>query len=494
MSDRYALFATVSLHDVQVDEVSVRGGQPLELGSHGTLHLPVPAGAPFVARARWLSGDAVEVTDGAGGVHHLGPSDDLEIRLGAVRVDLRLSRQFALRRTYPVAWYGSTAWLLTVMAFTVLLSQIDVVARNRCIWFGIDCPSQVSAPGVSAEYIARLLKEDYSGDRDGGDTPPPPKRPGTYVQPGWLPAGDPEGPKIELGGAEEVAPKPVRTPTKAPEPKVPAPRKRDESAQVASVPQGTPIDPAIDAAPDTTDGVADVEVGADPDADVAVDPTPPPAEEEEGFGMQDWMDTTPPEEEVALMIRYARHRLRIDPNDPDALSLLAYYQYLSEDIDGAEVTYDKLIAVDPEDAAAYNNKALIYKRRAEYAKEEGLYRVALALEPDDTTAMNNLAVNLAHQGRFDEALAYMERLEVLLPDDPYSDLHRAKIHAQMGEDDTALHYLTLALEGMRKLDTLHHIEFRQDIRVDPSFSRLRKDPRFRATLERFYGADAPTGG
>jgi len=44
---------------------------------------------------------------------------------------------------------------------------------------------------------------------------------------------------------------------------------------------------------------------------------------------------------------------------------------------------------------------------------------------------------------------------------------------------------------MKELDTLHHIEFRQDIRVDPSFRRLRQTQRFHALLVRYYGNDAP---
>jgi tetratricopeptide (TPR) repeat protein len=173
---------------------------------------------------------------------------------------------------------------------------------------------------------------------------------------------------------------------------------------------------------------------------------------------------------------------------------LSYYQYLSEDYDDAKETYDKYISVLPEDPAGYNNKALIYKRLKQYDEEERLYRVALSMSEDDTTALNNLAVNLGHQGRFDEAHEIMKDLEVRTPDDPYADLHRAKIYAEAQNEAMAYSYLEKALEGMKVLDTLHHIEFRQDIRLDPSFSKLRGQRRFKALMWRYYGTDAPVGG
>ena len=46
-------------------------------------------------------------------------------------------------------------------------------------------------------------------------------------------------------------------------------------------------------------------------------------------------------------------------------------------------------------------------------------------------------------------------------------------------------------EGIYPLDTLHHIEFRQDIRIDPSFANLRGTARFKAVLTKYYGKDSP---
>ena len=105
----------------------------------------------------------------------------------------------------------------------------------------------------------------------------------------------------------------------------------------------------------------------------------------------------------------------------------------------------------------------------------------------DDHAINNLAVCLAHQGRFEEALALMKQLEVLTPDDAYADLHRAKIYAAMGKEPEAYKHLELSLQRMKQLDTLHNIEFRQDIRVDPALDELRKQDRFRNLLTRYYG-------
>jgi len=245
----------------------------------------------------------------------------------------------------------------------------------------------------------------------------------------------------------------------------------------------------VDNSEDAEDEVVEVD-----DPDEADDDGMVAAEEAEGWGVRDWYDAEDKvrdELEIDAMTRLAKRILKINPNDPEALSILSYYQYLSEDYEDAEATYDKYINILPEDPAGYNNKALIYKRKKKYDEEERLYRVALQLEPDDSTALNNLAVNLGHQGRFDEALEIMKKLEVATPDDPYADLHRAKIYAEAQNEELAYVYLEKALTGMKQLDTLHHIEFRQDIRLDPSFGTLRKQERFRSLLWRFYGNDSP---
>jgi Flp pilus assembly protein TadD len=196
------------------------------------------------------------------------------------------------------------------------------------------------------------------------------------------------------------------------------------------------------------------------------------------------------DDSFAETIDRAQEKLRLDPEDAWALQQIGYYQYLAEDTERCLATYQKFVDLYPDEPAGYNNLALVYKRKGEFETEETLYLRALALKSNDTHAINNRAVNLAHQERFDEALELMAQLEALTPIDPYANLHRAKIYAAMGNDDEALAYLKSALQGMNRLDTLHHIEFRQDIRLDPAFDSLRSGKRFARLLMRYYGADA----
>lgn len=495
MATTYALYASAAFHDQVVEERFVRRGEALQIGNSPALAVPVPKGFPYLARCEWVSGSALRVVDGRGREYVLDAEHDLDIAIGPVGLHLALAPQFPLKRVQLPSWKGSIAWLTVVLMMTTVVQQAGLVWEKRCEWFGI-CPPVEQAEGgvgvnVTAEYLARLLKEDLAGDEQGAITKEinrPDAERKTKDQ-FYMPAGN-DGPVTKMGGAADTAPEPIRTP--AEEDQLPIPKKKKEESQpLYAQDVGTPIDNPPTPIEDPEDGVADV--GAEDEGEDELAPELP-AEEEEGWGIPDWYDekdAVMDELEIEVMLQAATRQLKIDPDDQQALSILSYYQYLAQDYDAAKRTYERYISLYPDEPAGFNNMALVYKRLGKYAEEERLYRVALALEPLDVTAMNNLAVNLAHQGRFDEALAVMQQLELLDPDDPYADLHRAKIYAELGDDANALRFLESALKGMKVLDTLHHIEFRQDIRVDPSFEKLRQTYEFRAILNKYYGKDSP---
>lgn len=503
MSTTYALVAIVRFHGTTVEQRHVPRGRPLVIGQGDELAVPLPSGMPFLARCTWRGPDKVAVVDGRGRTWELGPEDRAEVTLGPVELELSMAPQFALKRSYRFDTLLSAVWLAVVLMATVTGETVALGYKNWCSWgytsflaagspsglapaFAQCMPNGGDSSGiVTAEYLARLLREDFDGEDVGAvvkeiDRPDPVK----VAERDYLPAGD-RGPIDKMGGAEEVTPDPVRTPDE--EPSIPEKGVEAQEPLIAEeVGAEVELPPEQDELGE--DGIVDAEQVDDGDDHE------PPSEEERGWGIRDWYDEQDQRvdnDEVADMIRGAKRLLAIDPDSQTALSILSYYQYLAQDYEEAIKTYDRYIALFPDSAAGYNNKALVYKRLGEYETEELLYRVALAIDPEDFTALNNLAVNLAHQGQHAEAIAIMQHLETVDPGDAYADLHRSKIYAEIGDTQMALHYLDKALAGMKALDTLHHIEFRQDIRVDPSFAKLRETRAFRDVLIRYYGDDTP---
>jgi Tfp pilus assembly protein PilF len=496
-----AVVATASFFGSQVEETFSSQGRPLQIGNSPALALPVPAGWPYLARVTWVDG-AVRVERGDGTQELLRVDQSAEVTAEPITLKLTVVRRFRLTRWALPGSEVMLAWALVMMLSSVGSQQATLLYQTRCAWslrlFGAyayvlfpDCAASDSdASSLTAEYLSRLLRKDLAGDDVGQITDrferERSERISREQRHFYLPAGQ-AGPKDKMGGAELVAPEPVRVP----EPKDEVPEKKAEKKPPLVAPPGDgPQVPSPEAA---ADGAAETDLDAKKEDDL-----PPedrlPAEEEQGWGIPDWYDqedAITDQLEIELNTRVAQRLVRIDPDDAYALSLLSYYQYLAMDFRSAEKTYERYTTLYPDDPAGYNNKALVYKRLGKYKEEEALYNIALALEPEDVTALNNLAVNYAHQRRFDEALAVMRRLEVLDPDDAYADLHRAKIYAEMGDEAQALQYLEKALKGMQMLDTLHNIEFRQDIRVDPSFDRLRRRKEFRLLMHQFYGDDAP---
>ena len=442
--------------------VSVRGIE----GRTDLTEAPGPIAARRVGDA-WL-------VEGPDGVVHVDADQPVRLASGSVVTEIGLAPRTRFRRFARDA--SDMVLPVILLATTLLVLQLALLAR--LFTAAEDAGSAGWEP--SPELLARLLEDQFDGAEQ-GVLARPTERPSTgekienfYLQPGH------DGPKKRIGGGKRVGKSiqdgDVRPPAAEPEAEQAVVAEAGEQvadALPAEVPPATPVEDPLEEGEDRP---------------IAVHVT-------EGWGLTDWYDTQDARkdaDEIRQQLELARDILKIDPKDPYALSIRAYYEYLAMDYAAARRTYETFTQLYPEDAAGWNNLALTYKREARYVEEEALYRIALDREPADDHAINNLAVCLAHQGRTDEALALMEQLETLTPDDAYAELHRAKIYAAKGEQERAYHFLEKSLRTMRQLDTLHNIEFRQDIRVDPAFNGLRSQERFRALLLRYYG-DQPGG-
>ncbi|MCB9758879.1 MAG: tetratricopeptide repeat protein [Alphaproteobacteria bacterium] len=471
---RYALRLLVRYHDTVVEDRILPGNAPVSLDDDALgLGVPPAPRRDSLGALRWVTPAQIELTDGDEPPRYAAPGEPIHIRSGAVDLTISLVRQY---RVVPMELQGDLFLLGAVALMMLLAIPLEMLLDS------LATPG-AQVPETSPELIARLLEDEVEG-AESGQLYEERERPIARIsaQDLFLPAGD-KGPMDDLGGAANTAPE----------------RQRGDETRPPSQAKHQPLEPE----PPAADGPEQVELppiegvtepqqiaDAAEGADQQVDPSELTAEPERGWGLRDWYDVEDArrdQDEIRRNLDRAEQLVRLDPESAWALQQLAYYQYLSEDYVECRRTYDRFIELYPDDPAGYNNLALVYKRIGEYGKEEGYYRLALALEPGDAHALNNLAVNLAHQQRFDEALEIMDQLDVVDPDDPYADLHRSKIHAARGENQLAIEFLEKALAGMERLDTLHHIEFRQDIRIDPAFDSLRQTPEFSEILVRYYG-------
>ncbi len=396
-----------------------------------------------------------------------------------VRVEGRIVRRFWLPR-----WRGAQGDMVVpvlALAFSVIPLQLALLAMLIAAFAGGGGQGMEPSP----EYLQRLLRGDYAGEEQGVLARREANRPkqadpldSYYLQPGH------GGPLTQMGGGKNLGDH-IASGNPDPPPR--------HSQPVADAGAGE-LDPSSEVTPPQPDDGTVVDAAPDPE-EAAKEDQPVAVHVTEGWGLNDWYDTEDARKdakEIEDELELARRILKLDPDDAQGMNILAYYQYLAMDYAQAEKVYTRMTVLYPEDPAGWNNLALTFKRRQEYVTEEKYYRIALELSPLDDHAMNNLAVCLAHQGRFEEAIDLMKQLEVIIPGDSYADLHRAKIYAAWGKQDKAYTYLEKSLRSMRKLDTLHNIEFRQDIRLDPAFEEMRQQDRFRNLLMRYYG-DEPDG-
>lgn len=415
----------------------------------------------------------------AGGWRVVGPDGPVPVQDGAAtaeaggvvvqvtQVDQRRFQRFNLDQGDLVLPVVTVAMLVLGLQVALLFSLLPRAGEEGDGW------------EPSPEYIARLLQGQYEGAERGVPARPTPRpRNGEAIEAFYLQPGH-AGPADHIGGGENTGHQVQVGDQRRKEPVRGAPPVEAPAAEEAEE-QPAP-EPALDEAREVTDAAED---------EAAVEDIPIAVHVDEGWGFSDWYDTTDARkdaQEIERNLRDAKELLRLDPDNYFGLQTLAYYQYIAFDFERAKRTYERVTELYPDEPGGWNNLALVYKRQGDYAKEESLYRIALTLSPMDDHALNNLAVCLAHQGRFEEALAIMDDLERLIPDDPYADLHRAKIYAAMGKEERAYRYLQKSLSAMRKLGTQHGIEYRQDIRVDPAFERMREQERFRQLLNRYYG-------
>jgi len=159
-------------------------------------------------------------------------------------------------------------------------------------------------------------------------------------------------------------------------------------------------------------------------------------------------------------------------------SNLAYAYDRQGRIDDALAAYRKVLELDPANAIARNNLANLYSKKGLYEDAVREFEDVLQRDPANATARTNLEnatrSKAIAQERQDQ-IAVALKGAAATPNDPRAAYEAARVYARLGDADNAFVWLTNALDlGYDRIEYL---------RVDPSLTSLKTDPRFMKLLE-----------
>jgi tetratricopeptide (TPR) repeat protein len=134
------------------------------------------------------------------------------------------------------------------------------------------------------------------------------------------------------------------------------------------------------------------------------------------------------------------------PTDAAGLSLLSEAQRQSGDLDAAEATARRLLALEPRGLRAPYALALVFEQRREYAKVIETLEpvvVGVAEQPSQSPrmmlgALARLGYAYQETGQYDRAIATFERLQAVAPADGLGDLYLAQVHIAARRYDRAV--------------------------------------------------------
>ena len=132
--------------------------------------------------------------------------------------------------------------------------------------------------------------------------------------------------------------------------------------------------------------------------------------------------------------------------------------------------------MDPNSGFAHWALGNVYVNKGMYEEAIAEYKVAIPLSGDSPDELASLGYAYALSGRRREARAVLGELKGRSRRRYISPTVIAFLHAGLGEKDEAFAWLDRAVEGRDFILVF--------LKVDPTFDRLRADPRFASLLRR----------
>ena len=108
--------------------------------------------------------------------------------------------------------------------------------------------------------------------------------------------------------------------------------------------------------------------------------------------------------------------------------------------------YTEAIELNPEYAAAYNNRGAAYADKGEMDKAIQDYNTAIELNPEDAAAYNNRGAAYADKGEMDKAIQDYNTAIELNPEDVEAYNNRGNAYTDKGEMDRAIQDFNVAID------------------------------------------------
>ena len=138
--------------------------------------------------------------------------------------------------------------------------------------------------------------------------------------------------------------------------------------------------------------------------------------------------------------------IAVNPNNANAYNGRAMAYSALGDNERAFADLTQAITLSPENARLYYNRGLAYEALEQPEAAISDYDEAIALEPNDTDFYNARGAAYAEMGEFERAIGDFNRAIELAPENPNPYLNRGKAMLQMGEYERAIADLDRAIE------------------------------------------------
>jgi tetratricopeptide (TPR) repeat protein len=155
------------------------------------------------------------------------------------------------------------------------------------------------------------------------------------------------------------------------------------------------------------------------------------------------------EEKWDVVMGIARKIREKHPEDIRAAETLARYEIATGHTERAVQIFSELLAIEPNNAEAYNQIGYFFGYRGDYEKAIENLKKYQFMAPDQANPYDSLGEILAYSGRYDEAITNLNRALALKPDFVESRGHLGVVYEGRGEYAKAIEsYLRAARESL----------------------------------------------